>query len=96
MIHIYDRAIQFVIDSTIIQDNYRLGIAAINGETEVLFTTPLGHANYYVKVLKYQSSTGTKVDYGWIIANKEVGKFTFTPPTRYPTGTLDFEVKYYK
>jgi hypothetical protein len=25
-----------------------------------------------------------------------VGQFTFTPPTRYPTGTLDYEVKYYK
>jgi hypothetical protein len=64
MIHIYDRAIQFVIDATILNDTYRLGEKAISGVTDVTFSTPLTHTNYYVKVLKYQSTSGTKVDYG--------------------------------
>jgi hypothetical protein len=108
--HIYDRAIQFVlngyegVNDPIIEfitkepenDLYRLGIFTISGETKVVFSRPLRNRDYHVTVKRYTADNGVVVEYGWAIKDLEEGSFIFTPPTRFNGGTLIYEARYYK
>jgi len=64
---------------------------AISGDTEV---TVVGQTNdrYYIEVVEYAATDGTKVRSGWGFGTKEIGKFIFMPPTRYPNGTLYYRI----
>jgi hypothetical protein len=63
VIHLFDRAINFTIESITV-DTYRLGTKEIENATQVVFSTPLSHANYDVEVLSYISDDNVLVDYG--------------------------------
>lgn len=72
-------------------DFYRQGSANISGATSIVFSSQLSSSDYQVEVLSYISSNGTRVNVREsAISNRQLGQFTFTPPTGFTQGVLTY------